>query len=704
MRMAAKPLVKDDEASLKTTLFILSWAFTGSVWSVFTQPDKTFPARVFIFQPLWIIRMFCRDATWLQDLLLFLCVQSAFTYSIGAWRLWTWHDFAWIDLHDDITQIYIGTFGLLGICGAFAWVIVDRGHRLESEEPKSHLFEQSIDEQLLPPLLIPSRTTHARMFPEKHAFSYSYLFVGIPIGMTGKVGSALSVDSQERNWFHVRSADHLSRGGAKLDLAGKLKRYLHTQEVTDRDYAFAYLVTAPRFLRYSFNPVSFWYLYDSDAILKYMILEVNNTFDERRMYLLKMVSKEVDASGNTNGSLKVRAEDSPKKLTFSEQWEKDFHVSPFNSRKGTYSLRAVDPLVAYQETGQVHIDNTIILRSSKDSPKVVARVWSEGETKEAKHVESLDLAKFTASWWWVGLATFPRIVCEAQKLFFRKKLHVWYRPEVADSSVGREYTGDERQLESFFRAFLQDAVNCASESVTVAYRPAHSDDEEIVMYSPSFTYEEDHQRKIKLQVLSPAFYSRFVHYAHTKEAFDRECLATDEKNRTIAIENAKLLPTLLNAMRERTKTKETRYNFAETIRWSWLQRLRCPPTNASYPHKDDSSSEYHISDIRSFGESELDSFAKRTGSDAAIYRRLVTKVFFAQRFALGIPGLVTALDWLLRISFISAALYFSNKWQEVDMLRPRELGPKEISLRDIELFGTLMLLANAVHIWSFVKG
>ena len=135
-----------------------------------------------------------------------------------------------------------------------------RGHQLKSSERPETLHAQRIEEELLPPLLIPSRTTHSRSFPRKHAFSYSYLFVGVPVGIRGLVRNALSVDSEKQSWFNVRCSDYLLRGGAQLGLSGKLKSYLHTQGITDRDYAFAYLVTAPRFLGYSFNPVSFWYL------------------------------------------------------------------------------------------------------------------------------------------------------------------------------------------------------------------------------------------------------------------------------------------------------------------------------------------------------------------------------------------------------------------------------------------------------------
>ena len=166
-----------------------------------------------------------------------------------------------------------------------------------------------------------------------------------------------------------------------------------------------------------------------------MILEVNNTFDERRMYLLKnsesdAIDHQFDGNGVASGK-------------FANKWAKDFHVSPFNSRKGSYSLIALDPFSS-RLNGKGPVDNTITLSSSKDHPKLVARVFSTANPLDPFTVTKWDTFEFILSWWWVGLVTFPRIVREAGKLFFRRKLHVWYRPEVSKDSIGRTETQEER--------------------------------------------------------------------------------------------------------------------------------------------------------------------------------------------------------------------------------------------------------------------
>lgn len=359
-------------------------------------------------------------------------------------------------------------------------------------------------------------------------------------------------------------------------------------------------------------------------------------------------------------------------------------------------MKAVDPLMAYEETGEIKVDNTIVLRSSKESAKIVARVWSEGRSRDATKVKPVDLARFIAAWWWVGFLTFPRIVWEARKLFFRRQLHVWYRPEVAETSIGRNYTSDEADLEPFFRAFLQDAVGHAEKPLRVVYEAAHTEGEEIVMYSQGFTYEEDQTKTMSILIRSPAFYSRFVHYAHAREVFDRESLATDEKNRTLTITNPESLPVFFEGMQKSIhKRRPGHQSFLQQLRWSLLRRLRCPPAMASYPE----SPGYSISDIRSFGDAEIDQTVKIQSHDVAAYQRIVIKLFLASKFALGLPFLISTVDLMLRALSILATLHYCHHTTAIDILRPRGLNRNDIGCTAV-----MLLFANLLHFWSFIKG
>ena len=321
------------------------------------------------------------------------------------------------------------------------------------------------------PYLIPARTSHTRLFPKQHSFSFSYLLVGVPIGWSSRSGkSLLSIDSTSsvtsggRGWYDVDNQDYLHRG-RRGSLRQKLDEYLNTQGRAVRDYPHAYLVTAPKFLGYAFNPVSFWYLYNENKVLSAMILEVNNTFDERRMYFLEqgVTPAATDRSSTRDAKDNLRKEI----YSFSTKWPKDFHVSPFNSRKGSYSLVAHDPFLHLP--GAPAINNTITLSSSKHHAKLIARIFSTSEAIDPSTLSTYGTFRFICSWWWVGFVTFPRIVREAAKLFWKRGLHVWFRPEVLPGSIGRHATKEEVVIEAVFRQWLLGLLNGTDGKLILRY-------------------------------------------------------------------------------------------------------------------------------------------------------------------------------------------------------------------------------------------
>ena len=104
--------------------------------------------------------------------------------------------------------------------------------------PCTSQYDPDGEWNLLKPILFPCRTSHTRLFPRKHAFAYSYLFVGIPVGWRGWVSSLLTADlrtlpwrsrSLKNGWFNVDSADYLARGDSIHGLRGKLDTYLESQ-------------------------------------------------------------------------------------------------------------------------------------------------------------------------------------------------------------------------------------------------------------------------------------------------------------------------------------------------------------------------------------------------------------------------------------------------------------------------------------------
>ncbi|KAK3325238.1 hypothetical protein B0H66DRAFT_115436 [Apodospora peruviana] len=493
-------------------------------------------------------------------------------------------------------------------------------------------------------LLLPCQTTHSRMFPEKHSFSYSYLTVGVPVGWEGSAGGMLSVDVKSesgfwswlslaprvrKGWYSVDAGDYLERGDAHLGLRGKLDEYLQTQGADPALYPHAYLITAARFLGYHFNPVSFWYLYDSTRCLAAMILEVNNTFGERRMYFLTLDDgpKTQISTGPDSSSADIQ-QTPASRTTLKQSWTKDFHVSPFNSRKGSYSLTAVDPLSPFMQ-GTGPVTSTINLASSKGHGKLVARLFSKGSPVDPYAMTVFDKLIFLISWWWVGFVTFPRIVKEAGALFFRRKLHVWFRPEPLKESVGRLADPTERQLESIFRRYLRYLVEQSDTPIVVKYIASGvSEDAKELMLSPTARGDVQNAEELEFKVLTPVFYSRFVYYAHGLEAFF--CELNDSC--TIWVSRPELLPKFALKKPSPTLTSSSPLDFCY---FKMIQRLRVRPERIERPLTSSAvQTEKPLTvDIRDFRISSMDGYVltHETPETKAAYRRCVLGLFLADR-------------------------------------------------------------------------
>ncbi|KAI1389413.1 uncharacterized protein F4822DRAFT_427764 [Hypoxylon trugodes] len=509
------------------------------------------------------------------------------------------------------------------------------------------------------PLLFPCQTTHTRFFPEKHSFSYSYLLVGIPVGWTGAAGGMISNDERGTSiegWYKVDAADYLERGNGHLGLRGKLDAYLESQGVNASGYPYAYLVTAAKFLGYHFNPVSFWYLYSADKCLAAMVLEVNNTFDERRMYYLTtddaMKSMETTPTDSLDGSNEAHRANSSKPLK--RTWQKDFHVSPFNSRKGAYSLAAYDPLLPDME-GRGPINNTINLISSKSHAKLVARIFSNGDAIDPTEMTFLQKYKFLASWWWVGFVTFPRIVKEAALLFFQRKLHVWYRPEPLKTSIGRRADSTERQLEPLFRDYLKHLVEDSPEPLIVEYAPSGIADARVaIMMSTSARENPDAAERMEFRILTPAFYSRFVYYAHDFEAIFCEL----NENNTIWVSKPGLLPKLFVKKQPPPLLQTASYlNYGY---FTAIKNLRQRPERIERPLTSSQigTTTHSKKDIRGFRLSSMDGYilAREDTRSRRCYRNLVLKLFIADRIAMGSVDILQLEHWILKLSLAWVAI------------------------------------------------
>ena len=404
------------------------------------------------------------------------------------------------------------------------------------------------------------------------------------------------------------------------------------------------------------------------------MLEVNNTFGERRPYLVlrdfdaeeRNLPPNIDRHGHDveQGSPRARVKNT---------WKKDFHVSPFNSRNGAYSLQASDPLSANFDEFR-DVDITINLTSSKSQPKLVARLFSEGNAIDPSSMTTLDKVSFLLKWFWVGFATFPRIVKEAFTLFYSRGLHVWYRPEPLKDSMGRHADATERNLEPVFRCYLKHLVEHAMEPITVTYTPSGIPDaSEETFRSVASADKSGPGDHVHIKILTPAFYTRFIGYAHDFEAIFCELA----ESCTIWADKPDLLPKIF--LKKPPPPLHTS-SVLDFILSKIVKRLRQRPPAIKRPMTSAEAAATTTTtttpprrtvDIRLFRMSAMDAFVlgQENSGLARTYQATAIQVFAAQRFFFGHMEAVRTLCAAGRLG-LSAALAATATWALETLLIP----------------------------------
>lgn len=170
--------------------------------------------------------------------------------------------------------------------------------------------------------ICPATVWHKRLRPFKHPLNYKVLSLRLRMDKAEQI-------RRHNSWlfgFNARrpvsfmNQDHGYRDGN--DLMVWLADMLDAVGVRHPGGA-VWLQTFPRMLGYVFNPVSFWYLHDSQGELRVIVAEVNNTFGQHHQYVLTAPEGDPIRSGQVLTCQKV------------------FHVSPFCPVTGHYRFERV---------------------------------------------------------------------------------------------------------------------------------------------------------------------------------------------------------------------------------------------------------------------------------------------------------------------------------------------------------------------------
>ncbi|KAJ6021062.1 hypothetical protein N7540_006566 [Penicillium herquei] len=408
------------------------------------------------------------------------------------------------------------------------------------------------------PLFFPCRLTHARMFPERYSYGIDYFLVGIPVGLRGRVGALISIDndgsdldllsskslqsfmrklSRRLCWFSVDPGLYLYRGDIHLSLTQKLEHFLKTQGEDPSQYPYAYLISIPQFFWWTKSPISYWYLYSPTKELSAVIMEINNSYGEKKNALFRVTREESSSFDEgkfckTFSTVLGKTQECDQTVRFLSSipivkyykgnWDKDIFASPFEKVEGGFKLRFIDPLdPTPAKGGEIHSNMTLMSVDGK--PKISSRLFSCGPALDPLLSSSWEVMIFLLSWSFVIPSSIGRIVVEALRIRFRGNLPYLNKPDVKQNNIPRNASGPERVLEPFFRMYLSKLVDQCQFPLKVIYTPAKSLHlHPMTMNSSVKTLTSAPTPALMIQPLTPQFYTNIVKHSDAKSGFALE--------------------------------------------------------------------------------------------------------------------------------------------------------------------------------------
>ncbi len=213
-----------------------------------------------------------------------------------------------------------------------------------------------------------------------------------------------------------------------------LTKTWYFQGADPNEWPYAYLLAVPCVNGQVDNPLGFWYLYNADKKLTAIIPELNTSYGERRMWLVRQELSPTSTSSKENKK-------SP--YSFRGRFTKDIHVSPFMPPSGWYTVDTSDPC-APLKPGQ--LDILVTLTSPEGKPLMVTRVTSSQPGLDVPRASMLEKISFLARWWYVATCTVMtyRILSEAARIYFMKSARYWTRREPEKTALGKSARTVER--------------------------------------------------------------------------------------------------------------------------------------------------------------------------------------------------------------------------------------------------------------------
>ncbi|GAB1217858.1 hypothetical protein ATERTT37_007101 [Aspergillus terreus] len=389
--------------------------------------------------------------------------------------------------------------------------------------------------------------------------------VGVPVGLRGRIGNLLSIDnlpawehSREKCWFTIDPTYYLDPGSGDRSLEEKLHIFLQSQGENPQEFPYAYLISVPRFLWWQKSAISYWYLYSSERKLTAMIMEINNSFYEKRNFFFRLTGDDiaVDSPQPQASTITATAKDTKERVSvhfhssasqskhYKGSWEKLIFGSPFEKVGGSMTAKFVDPMLGPS------LQSNLSSNTPDGQVKVTSRLASWGEPVDPLLSDSWSIASFVARWTHVGALSAPRIVKEALRIRFRGNLKYLQRPEVRADSVPRKQTKVERTMELFFREYLSQLTAHCQFPISIKYTPPKRLHFEPITFHSPMTPTSSPRPVLTITPLTPRFYTSFPEHPSAAEAFSAETAASptdaDPNSRRLEVSDNSLLDQVLS--------------------------------------------------------------------------------------------------------------------------------------------------------------
>ncbi|KAI9220671.1 hypothetical protein BC828DRAFT_438746 [Blastocladiella britannica] len=341
------------------------------------------------------------------------------------------------------------------------------------------------------PALLLGTTAHARRTPRSHAFAYPTLYIGVSLDdlASGRAESMAGGGLFTYNGagvLAIHDRDYLYEDDS-ASLRSKALRVLHEQAAIESEVIGpVYMVTMPRLLGYAFNPLTMYYCYRASASgtegdrLRAVILEVNNTFGERHVYVCDPEHNAVRAHGQGQdeethlGGEQVRGTTKPP-VAYTHHFtvHRSFHVSPFNPRTGLYDVATIDPSSTIH--GGLAVAIKLAMRAAAVSavgnltvrPEALPVTFTADLVlSTARPLSPASIARTLATYPLTLFLTVPRILYQAYLLAFVRNLWVYARPpplsaaarDDQPSATGMLNTGRAKTIRALRPSPLADAA------------------------------------------------------------------------------------------------------------------------------------------------------------------------------------------------------------------------------------------------------